>query len=109
MFLEDTSTSELFHEAFLINRQQWEKSHAQILFTSRKSKTNFSSLGSIFLGDLKTNVVKKLSCWGSSSYVGQFGRPLATRIEEHKKEVTAVGIHIRQCREEATTAQLSCK
>ena len=34
---------------------------------------------------------------------------LTSRIEEHKKEDSPVGIHIRQRGEKATTAQLNCE
>ena len=52
-------------------------------------------------------MVYKLSCVFNSTYVDQTVRHLVTRIEEHKKEDSPVGFHIRQCGEEATTAQLN--
>ena len=70
-------------------------------------KTALPALYSSFSRDLKSKVVYKLSCCGyNSTSVGQIVRQFAT-IEEHKKEDSPVGIHIRQCEEEATTAQLN--
>ena len=75
---------------------------------TRKLKTALPSLKSSLSRDLKPNVVYKLSCCGcKSTSVGQIVRHLATRVEEHKKEDSLVGIHICQRREEATTAQLN--
>ena len=83
-------------------------SNAQIVFTNRKLKTALPSLKSSFSRDLKSKVVHKLSwCGCNSTYAGQTVEHLATRIAEHKKEDSPVGIHIRQCGEKATTAQLS--
>ena len=43
-------------------------------------------------------MVYRFECCGCKSiYVGQTVRHLTTRIEEHRKEDTPVGQHIRQC------------
>ena len=47
--------------------------------------------------DLNSRVAYKLSCSGcTSAYVGQTVRQLTTRIEEHKKAVSPVGLHLQQ-------------
>ena len=53
-------------------------------------------------------VVYKLSCSGcTSTYVGQTIRFLTTRIEEHKKADSPVGLHLPQCQLEENSAGLS--
>ena len=53
-------------------------------------------------------MVYKLSCSGcTSTYVGQTVRHLATRIEEHKKADSPVGLHLQQCQLEGNSADLS--
>ena len=79
-------------------------SNAQIVCKTRISKTALLSFKSSFSCDLNYNVVYKLSCCRCNS---PYVRHLATRIEEHKKKDSPVGIRIRQCGEEATTAQLN--
>ena len=70
--------------------------NAQILFTTRKMRTCMPSLKSSFASELKSKVVYRLDCCGCKSiYVGQTVRHLTTRIEEHRKEDTPVGQHIR--------------
>ena len=55
-------------------------------------------------------MVYRLECWGFKSiYVGQTVRHLTTRIEEHGKEDTPVGQHIRQCGSESGRAELKWK
>ena len=71
--------------------------NAQIAFMTRKLKTALPSLKLSLSRELKPNLVYKLSCSGcNSTYVGQTVRHLATRIEEHKKEDSLVGVHIHQ-------------
>ena len=49
-----------------------------------------------------TKMVYRLECCGYKSiYFGQTVRHLTTRIEEHRKEDTPVGQHIRQCGSES--------
>ena len=56
------------------------------------------SLKSSFSSELKSKVEYKLEfCECKSIYVRQTVRHLTTRIEEHRKEDTPVGQHIRQC------------
>ena len=72
--------------------------NALIVFTTRKLKTCMPSLKSSFSSELKSKVVYRLECCGCKSiYVGQTVRHLTKRIEEHRKEDTPVGQHIRQC------------
>ena len=81
---------------------------AQIVSTARKLTIALPFLKSSFSRDLKSNVVYKLSCCGcNSSYARQTVQHLATKVEEHKKEDSSVGIHKRQYGEEATTRVLS--
>ena len=154
-----TSTWELYHEAMMINRLQWEENQhpeewsskvesetlrkdlGQKLYQLRRKlgqkmtsetrnphcscfnieeievnclETRFAAsprhklclrkltialpfLKSSFSRDLKSNVVYKLSCCGcNSSYARQTVQRLATKVEEHKKEDSSVGIHKRQ-------------
>ena len=75
---------------------------------TRNLKTTLPSLKAPFSRDLNSNVVYKLSfCVCNSAYVGHYVRNSATRIEEHKREDSPVGIHIRQCGEETTSAHLN--
>ena len=72
--------------------------NAQIIITTRKMKTCTPSPKSSFSSQLKSKVVYRLECCRcKSSYFGQTVRHLTTRIEEHRKEDTPVGQHIRQC------------
>ena len=58
--------------------------------------------------DLKSRVVYNLFCSGcTSTYVGQTVRHLITRIEEHKKADSSVGLHLQQCQLEGKSADLS--
>ena len=69
----------------------------QIVSTARKLTITLPILNSSFSRDLKSNVVYKLSCCGcNSSYARQTVQHLATKVEEHKKEDSSVGIHKRQ-------------
>ena len=68
------------------------------IFTTRKMKRCMPSLKSSFSSELKSKVVYRLECCGCKSIsVGQTVRHLTTRIEEHRKEDTPVGKHIKQC------------
>ena len=61
-------------------------SGAQIIFTTRKLKTCLQSLKTSFAREPRSKVVYKLTCSGcNSTYVGQTVRPLATRVDEHRK------------------------
>ena len=80
--------------------------NALIIFTTRKIKTCMPSLKSSF----SKEVVYRLECCGCKSiYVGQTVRHLTTRIEEHRKEVTQVGQHIRQCGSESGKSEFKGK
>ena len=80
---------------------------AQVIFTTRKLKTCLPSLKSPFAKDLKSRVVYKLTCSGcNSTYVGQTVRHLTTRIEEHHKEDSPVGQHLRECDRDGKSAEL---
>ena len=69
--------------------------NVQMIFTTRKLELCLQSLKSAFSNDLKSRVVFKLSCsgWITSTYVGQTVRHSTTRIEEHKKADSPVGLH----------------
>ena len=84
--------------------------NALIIFTTRKLKTCMPSLKSSFSSELKSKVVYRLECCGCKSiYVGQTVRHLTTRIEEHRKEDTPVGQHIRQCGSERGKSECNWK
>ena len=71
--------------------------NVQVVFTTRKLESCFPSLKSAFSNDLILRVVYKFSCSGcTSNYGGQTVRHLATRIEEHKKADSPVGLHLQQ-------------
>ena len=68
------------------------------------------SLKSSFSSELKSKKVYRLECCGCKSiYVGQMVRHLTTRIEEHRKEDTPVGQHIRQCGSESGKSEFKWK
>ena len=80
--------------------------NALIIFTTRKLKTCMPSLKSSF----SRKVVYRLECCECKSiYVGQTVRHLTTRIEEHRKEDTPVGQHIRQCGSERGKSEFNWK
>ena len=82
--------------------------NVQVVFTTRKLESCLLSLKSAFSNDLKSRVVCKLLFSGrTSTYVGQTVRHLTTRIEEHKKTDSPVGLHLQQCQLEGTSADLS--
>ena len=82
--------------------------NVQVVFTTRKLQSCLPSLKSAFSNDLKSRVVYKQSCSGcTSTYVGQTFRHLTTRIEEHKKADSPVGLHLQQCQLEGYSADLS--
>ena len=47
--------------------------------------------------------------WVKSIYAGQTARHLTTRLEEHRKEDTIVGQHIRQCGSESGESEFKWK
>ena len=82
--------------------------NVQVVFTTRTRESCLPSLKSAFSNDLKSRVVYKLSCSGCTSfYVEQTGRHLTTRIEEHKKADSPVGLHLQQFQLEGNSADLS--
>ena len=73
-------------------------------------KTCMPSIKSSFSSELKLKVVYRLEfCGCKSIYVGQTVRHLTTRIEEHRKEDTPVGQHIRQCGSESGESEFKWK
>ena len=82
--------------------------NAQMVFTTRKLESCLPSLKSAFSNDLKSRVVYKLSSSGcTSTYVGQTVRHLNSRIEDHKKADSPVGLHLQQCQLEGNSADLN--
>ena len=82
-------------------------SNVQVVFTTRSLESCVPSLKSAFSNDRKLGVVSELSCSGcTSTYVGQTVRHLTTRIEEHKKADSSVGLHCQQCQLEGNSADL---
>ena len=83
---------------------------AQIKLTKRKMKTCMLSLKSSFSSELKSKVVYRLECCGCKTiYVGQLVRHLTTRVEEHRKEDTSGGQHIKQCGSESVKSEFKWK
>ena len=73
-------------------------SRLNVIFTTRKLKTCVPSLKSSFDKDLKSHVVYEISCSGcESTYVGQTCRHVTTRIAEHQKLDSPVGLHVSNC------------
>ena len=94
---------------YFANRLQ-KLTKVQAVFTTRQLESCLPSLISAFSNDLKSRVVYKLSCSGSTSaYVGQTVRHFTTRIEEHKKADSPVGLHLQQCHFEGSSVDLSWK
>ena len=92
---------------YFANRLQ-KLTNVQVVFTTRKLESCLPSLKSAFSNQLKSRVIYKLSCSGcTSTYVGQNVRHLTTRIEEHKKADSPVGLHLQQCQHEGNSADLS--
>ena len=84
--------------------------NAQIIFTTRKMKTCMPSPKSFFSSEMKSKKVNRLECCGCKSiYIGQMVRHLATRVEEHRKEDTPVGQHIRQRGSESGKSEFKWK
>ena len=82
--------------------------NVQVFFTTRKLESCLPSLKSAFSNDLKSRVVYKLFCSGcTSNYVGKTVQTLTTRIEEHKKGDSPVGLHLQHCQLEGKSADLS--
>ena len=76
--------------------------NAQIIFTTRKMKTYMHSVKYSFFSELKSKVVYKFEgCGYKSIYIDQMVPHLTTRFEEHRKEDTSDGQHIRQCGSES--------
>ena len=79
-----------------------------MVITTRKLESGLPSLKSAFSNDLKSRVVYKLSCSECTfTYDGQNDRFLTTRIEEHKKRDSPVGLHLQQCSLDRNSADLS--
>ena len=67
-------------------------------FTTRKLKSWLPSLMSSFDKDLKSHVVYELTCNGSKSiYVGQSCWHITTRVAEHAKADSPMGVHAMEC------------
>ena len=76
------------------------------IFTTRKLKSCLPSLKSSFDKDLKSHVVYELTCNGSKSiYVGQTCRHITTRIAEHAKADSPMGVHANECNGDKTAFQ----
>ena len=79
-----------------------------MIFKTRKLESCLLSLKSAFSNDLKSRVVYKMSCSGCfSTYVGKTVRHLTTRVEEHKKADSPVGLHLQQCQLVGNSADLN--
>ena len=68
------------------------------------------SLKTSFSSELKSKVVYRLEgCGCKSNYVSQTVGHLTTRIDEHRKEDTPIGQHIRQCGSESGKSEFKWK
>ena len=66
----------------------------QTIFTTRKLKSCLPSLESSFDKDLKSHVVSELICSGCKFiYVGQTCRHITTRVAEHARADSPMGVH----------------
>ena len=82
--------------------------NVQVVLTTIKLESCLPSLKSAISNDLKSRIVSKLSCSRcTSNYVGQTVRHMTTRIEEHKKADSPVGLHLQQCQLEGNCEDLS--
>ena len=78
----------------------------QTFFTSRKLKICLPSLMSIFDKHLKSHVVYELTCNGCKSiYVSQTCRHITTRVAEHAKADSPMGIQAIECNRDKTAFQ----
>ena len=76
-------------------------------FKTRKLKTCLPSL-KYFSLDLKSKNVHKIFRAGcNSTFVGQVVRHLTTRNDEHRRENSSVGQHLRQYGNDGTSAGMS--
>ena len=75
------------------------KNHpVQTIFTTRKLKSCLPSLKSSFDMDLKSHVFYEFTCNGCKSiYVGQKCRFITTRVAEHAKADSPMGVHAIEC------------
>ena len=88
--------------------QRQKLTNLQVVITTRTLESCLPSRKSAFSNDLKSRVVYKPSYIGcTSTYVGQTGRHLTTRIEEHKNADSPVGLHLQQFQLEGNSADLS--
>ena len=75
----------------------------QTIFTTRKLKSCLPSLKSSFHKDLKSHVVYELTCNGCKSiYVGQTCRHNNTRVAEHAKADSRMGVYAIECNGDKT-------
>ena len=78
----------------------------QTIFTNRKLKSCLPGLMSSFDKDLKSHVVYELTCNGSKSiYVGQTCRHITTKVAEHAKADSPMGVHAFECNGDKTAFQ----
>ena len=77
-----------------------------MIFTTQKLKSCLPSLNSSFDKDLKSHVVYELTCDGYKSiYVGQTCRDFTTRVAEHAKADSPMGVHAIECNGDKTAFQ----
>ena len=78
----------------------------QTIFITRKLKRCLPSLKSNFDMDLKSHVVYNLTCNGCNFiYVGQTCQNFTTRVAEHAKADSPMGVHVIECKGDKTTFQ----
>ena len=78
----------------------------QTIFTTRKLKSCLHSLKSSFDKDLKSHVVYELTCNGFKSiYIGRTCQHDNTRVAEHAKADSPMGVHAIECNGDKTAFQ----
>ena len=78
----------------------------ETIFTIRKLNSCLPSLKSSFDKDLKSHVVNEHTCNGCKSiYAGQTCRHIITRVAEHAKANSPMGVHAIKCNVDKTAFQ----
>ena len=78
----------------------------QTVFVTRKLRSCLPSLKSSFDKDIKSHMVYKLTCVACKPiYVGQTCRHITTRVAEHAKADSPMGVHAIECNGNKTATQ----
>ena len=81
-----------------------------VVFTTRKLKSCLPSLKCPIPEELSSRVVYQLTCTGCKAcYVGQTRRHFKTRLQEHRRDGSPVGAHLRDCGDDNFSPDFQCK